>query len=222
MRHAPQHEAAPQRAGRRRLRRVLAWTVILLGVGLVVLTVVVPRVAGATPYVVLTGSMAPHLPPGTLVVVRPVDASDVRTGDVVTYQVRSGEPVVVTHRVVGKGVGAGGEVVLRTRGDANGAADELWVRPVQLRGEVWYDVPHIGRVSNLLSVAQRNQGARLVGLGLLGYAAFQLLGAWRARRGRVAPPAARVDAAGPAGPAGPAAPAAPAGPVAPDRRGVHV
>ncbi|WP_341926457.1 signal peptidase I [Nocardioides psychrotolerans] len=210
MRHAAQHQAAPQRAGRRWLRRVVAWTVILLGLGLVVLTVLVPRIAGATPYVVLTGSMAPQLPPGTLVIVRPADPADVRTGDVVTYQVRSGEPVFVTHRVVGKSIGAGGEVLLRTRGDANGAADELWVRPVQLRGQVWYDVPQVGRFSNLLTVAQRTQGARLVGLGLLGYAAVQLIGAVRVRRLRVASAAVMVDAA------------APDALVAPDRHGVHV
>lgn len=204
MTHHEHRAPRPARARRRGPSRLLAWCVIVGATAVVVATVLVPRLSGATPYVVLTGSMAPQLPPGTLVVVRPVDPADVRTGDVVTYQLRSGEPVFVTHRVVGKGIGAEGEVLLRTRGDANGAADEPWVRPVQLRGEVWYDVPHIGRVSNLLSVAQRSQGARLVGLALLGYAAFQLLGAIRARRVRGAPAAA------------------PAAPDAPDRQGVHV
>ena len=56
--------------------RTLAWLVILGAVAVLLVAVVVPRVAGATPYTVLTGSMAPAYPPGTLVVVRPVDPGD--------------------------------------------------------------------------------------------------------------------------------------------------
>ena len=51
---------------------------------------VVPRLAGATPYVVLTGSMQPKMPPGTLVVARPVDPMSIAPGDVVTYQIQLG------------------------------------------------------------------------------------------------------------------------------------
>ena len=50
------------------LARTAAWFVIL-GIGAVVtVAVLVPRIGGGTPYVVLTGSMRPHMPPGTLVV----------------------------------------------------------------------------------------------------------------------------------------------------------
>jgi len=87
----------------RHVVRAVSWVVLLGATALVTLAVLVPRVAGATPYTVLTGSMSPAYPPGTLVVVRPVDLADVRVGDVVTYQLRSGEPAVATHRVVGVG-----------------------------------------------------------------------------------------------------------------------
>ncbi len=70
----------------------------------IAVAVVVPRLAGARPYVVLTGSMRPGMPPGTLVVVRPVDPRSIGVGDVITYQVASGEPDVVTHRVVAQGL----------------------------------------------------------------------------------------------------------------------
>ncbi len=60
-----------------------------------------PRLGGATPYTVLTSSMEPEYPPGTLVVVRPVPIEEIGIGDVITYQLESGEPTVVTHRVVG-------------------------------------------------------------------------------------------------------------------------
>ena len=144
--------------------------------------VVVPTVTGATPYTVLTGSMAPALEPGTLIVVRPADAEQIAVGDVVTYQLRSGEPEVVTHRVVAVGVNGDGERVFRTRGDANSVADEKWVRSVQLRGEVWYAVPHLGRVSTLMPGDLRRVLVLLVAAVLLAYAVVMFQGAAREAR----------------------------------------
>ena len=57
--------------------RVAAWTVILGVAAVLAVAVLVPRVGGATPYTVLTGSMAPTYPPGSLVVVRPVDPESI-------------------------------------------------------------------------------------------------------------------------------------------------
>ena len=92
--------------------RLLTWLFTVSVAALVLAAVVVPRLAGATPYTVLTGSMTPAYPPGSLVVVRPVEPNEVRIGDVVTYQLRSGEPAVATHRVVGVGWSADGERLL--------------------------------------------------------------------------------------------------------------
>ncbi|HET7735081.1 MAG TPA: signal peptidase I [Nocardioidaceae bacterium] len=145
--------------------------------------VVVPTVSGATPYTVLTGSMTPALDPGTLIVVRPVDSEQVAVGDVVTYQLRSGEPEVVTHRVVSVGINGDGERIFRTRGDANSVADGEWVRSIQLRGEVWYSVPHLGRVSTLMPRDVRRVLVLLVAATLLTYAALMFGGAAREARG---------------------------------------
>ena len=70
----------------------LSFGLLALVIALAALLIVVPKVGGATPLTVLTQSMEPTLPPGTLVVVGPVEPADVRVGDVVTYQIRSGEP----------------------------------------------------------------------------------------------------------------------------------
>ena len=105
---------------------MLAWVVILGAVGLLAAAVLVPRVAGATPYAVLTGSMQPGLPPGTLIVVRPVNDADLALGDIVTYQLESGEAPVVTHRVVAMGYDGRGELRLQTQGDANDVPDAAW------------------------------------------------------------------------------------------------
>lgn len=150
--------------------RCLVWLLALGAVAVILIAVIVPRVGGATPYTVLTGSMRPGMPPGTLVVVRPVAAKDIEIGTVITYQLTSGHPTVVTHRVVAQGFNAKGEPVFRTQGDANDVADEAWVRRVQIQGEKWYSVPYLGYVSNILTGRQRQMGIYGTAAGLLGYA----------------------------------------------------
>ena len=167
--------------------QVVAWLVILavaVGLGAAVL---VPRLAGATPYTVLTGSMRPDLPPGTLVVVRSAPAESIHVGDVITYQLESGKPTVVTHRVIAVGATVTGEPVFTTRGDANDVADEAPVRPVQVKGRLWYSVPYLGRVNTILSGSQRQATVSVVGGALLLYAAFMFTGAMRDRRRAAAP-----------------------------------
>lgn len=136
--------------------QALAWVVIISTAAVVTVAVLMPRVAGATPFVILTDSMRPEMPPGTLVVVKPVKADQVRIGDVVTYQLESGKPAVVTHRVVAQGFDGKGRRTFQTKGDANNTADQQWVRPVQLRGVHWYHVPYLGYVTNLLTGRERD------------------------------------------------------------------
>lgn len=153
-------------------RRLAAWLVVGASLAALVVGVLVPRVAGATPYTVLTSSMTPNLPPGTLVVVRPVDAEEIGTDTVVTYQLRSGEPEVVTHRVVAIRTDLDGQVTFQTQGDANNTPDAAWVRPEQIRGELWYAVPYLGRASTALSPDRRAQLVQVAGGLLLLYAAL--------------------------------------------------
>lgn len=170
------------------LGQVLGWTVLLLAGALVMVGVVLPRVVGGTPYAVLTGSMSPALPPGTLVVTRPVDVDEILIGDVVTYQLRSGEPTMVTHRVVGTRLSLEGDRELLTKGDTNDVIDEA-VTAVQLQGRLWYAVPHLGRVTALISARQRELAIYALGGLLALYAGGMFTGALRDRRTRVRVPA---------------------------------
>ena len=170
----------------RQVVRVAGWLVIIAAVAVVSLAVLVPRLAGATPYTVLSGSMRPGLPPGTLVVVRPVEPESLGIGSVITYQLKSGDPAVVTHRIVAQALDSDGEPVFRTRGDANDVADEKWVQPVQIKGELWYSVPYLGYASDLLTGHQRQTGVYLVAAGFFGYALLMFAEAARGRRRREA------------------------------------
>lgn len=174
------------------LGQVLSWLVIL-GVGSVLaVALLVPRLAGATPYVIETGSMSPKLPPGTLIVVKPVSPDQIAPGDVITFQIKSGDPTVVTHRVIAQGVDMTGQIRWRTQGDANNAADVNWVLPQQVKGKEWYAVPYLGYVTSFVSKQQRGVIMAVVVLGLVGYAGAQFRGSLRDRRRKSeasAPPA---------------------------------
>lgn len=166
--------------------QVLAWLLIISSLAVLAAAVLVPRIGGATPYAVLTGSMRPDLPPGTLVVARPADPDQIGIGTVITYQLRSGDPTVVTHRVVAVRHTLAGDTEFQTQGDANDVADVDWVTPEQVRGELWYAVPHLGRLNGLLNGDQRQQLITVAAGVLVLYAGGMFLGAGRdrVRRGR--------------------------------------
>ena len=63
----------------------------------------VPRAMGGTTLAVLSGSMEPTIKAGDLIGVRSVDPESLTVGDIVTLQPESGNPTLVTHRIVGVG-----------------------------------------------------------------------------------------------------------------------
>lgn len=185
--------ALARRLGRG-IAHTVAWAVVLLTLFLLAVAVVVPRFSGATPYAVLTGSMRPAMPPGTLVITRPVAAEEIGIGDVVTYQLHSGVPTVVTHRVVATSYDGRGRLRFQTQGDANDVPDATWVRPVQVRGERWYSVPYVGRLNAVLTHRQHE----LYTYGLAALLVLYALGAFgralRERRRRHISEVSRVPA----------------------------
>ncbi|MFE4950601.1 signal peptidase I [Leifsonia sp. NPDC056665] len=155
---------------------VTGLSVGLLGLVLFVaaVVIVIPRAAGATPVTVLTSSMEPSLPPGTLVVVKPKAVHDIHVGDVMTYQIRSGDPAVISHRVIAITTSTTNGMTFTTKGDNNAEADPPVV-PAQVRGVVWYSVPLIGYVNSALDQSQRSWVLPAVGVLLILYAAWMFL-----------------------------------------------
>ncbi|HEY4225542.1 MAG TPA: signal peptidase I [Pseudolysinimonas sp.] len=161
-----------------------------------VLVIALPMLTHSTPYTVLTGSMTPNYPAGTLVIVKPADVQQIRIGDVVTYQITSNQPAVVTHRVIQiiEPTTSAGTVSFITKGDANSLPDAAPVKPVQVRGVVWYAIPYVGWVNNVINGDARMVIVPIVAGGLFLYAGF--MGAStvvdRRRRARRAAAAAEV------------------------------
>lgn len=123
---------------------VLAFTVVLAFAA-----IIIPTVTGSQTYTVLTRSMEPGYPPGTYLIVRPTPINEIRIGDVITYQLKSGQPEVVTHRIIGASATSDGQRRFTTQGDNNAVADPEQVRGVQIRGTLWYAIPYLGWATGL-------------------------------------------------------------------------
>lgn len=161
--------------------QIVSWLLLLSVLALAALMIVLPRLAGGTAYTVLTGSMSPAYPPGTLVVTVPVESSDIRLGDVLTYQLRSGEAAVVTHRVAGLGVTTSGEQRFTLRGDAN-TVDDAPIKAEQVRGRLWYAVPYAGYVNTAVTGHYKGLLLGLAVSGLSAYSLVMAVGAVKDRR----------------------------------------
>ena len=86
-----------------------------------------PRTGRYQVATVLSASMRPTMPEGSMVLITPMAARDVRVGDVVTYQIPVEDRRVVTHRVV-EVLEGGDQPVIRTQGDANDTPDPWTAR----------------------------------------------------------------------------------------------
>lgn len=172
----PRHEAAAQPRVRTRavrlLVRMLSYLLLLVVAMGALVMVAIPLASGSQTYTVLTSSMAPKYAPGTFLVVRPTPFNELRVGDVITYQIESGKPAVISHRIVSVGASQSGERVLTTQGDNNSLQDAVPVQAVQVRGKLFYAVPHVGWIAN--AIGQQRQtllpvvGTGLVALGAIG------------------------------------------------------
>lgn len=147
-----------------------------------VLVIVIPMASDGRALTVLTGSMDPTYPPGTLVVVTPTEPADIRVGDVMTYQLESGKAALVTHRVVGKVFNTRGDITFTTKGDANDSPDPAPVQEIQIVGTVAYAVPYLGWVNNAINGELRGAIVPIVVGLLFAYAAWMVVSGIRDRR----------------------------------------
>lgn len=121
----------------------LIGTLILLAVILSCIPVTVPKLMGYESYNVVSGSMEPEIPVGSIIFVKPVEPVAVSEGDVIAFQ--SGDSVV-THRVT-KNQQVEGQFT--TKGDANAEEDMNTVPYGALLGRVERHYPMLGALLGL-------------------------------------------------------------------------
>lgn len=114
---------------------------LLLGIAaLLMLVTILPAGFGWRADVVLSGSMAPRLRPGDVVVSRPATADEVAVGQIVLVDDPDRPGATLLHRMVARSADGS----LTTRGDANADPDSTPVPPAAVRGLPRLTVPFVG------------------------------------------------------------------------------
>lgn len=148
---------------------------LLVAVILLCVPVTVPRMFGYQVYNVVTGSMEPSIPTGSLVYAGTVDPAEVEKDDVIVFYSSVDSSAIITHRVVDNHT-VSGEFI--TKGDANAENDPLPVEYERLLGRVALSIPYLG---GLLSMLVTTEG-RITVACMIGAAVILFLIGSRLRR----------------------------------------
>ena len=135
-------KTAKAKAGKGRLSPVISrvlGTVLLLAVIALSAPLAVPRIMGYEVYNVVSGSMEPAIPMGSVMYVKPGEPLDVQEQEVIAFW---REDAVVAHRVMYNRTSLGEFV---TRGDANNVDDPEPVPYEDYIGNVETTVPYLGQ-----------------------------------------------------------------------------
>ena len=126
------------------LCRILG-TLLIVAVFAVLLPINIPKLFGGVVYNVVSPSMAPEIPVGSLIVVQPVDPAKLQEDDIIAYY---RDNVVITHRITFNNTLEG---KITTKGDANEQEDLFEVTYNQIIGKVTWHVPFLGGLAQVLT-----------------------------------------------------------------------
>lgn len=126
---------------------------------------VLPGMTGFHMYNVLSGSMEPAIPVGSLLYVRSGDPEQVEDEDIIAFYGSLEDSGIITHRVVKNNVVSG---TFTTKGDANDKEDPTPVSYDNYIGRVTLSVPYVGRVLTIMTSREgKIAAACIVGLGVI-------------------------------------------------------
>jgi signal peptidase len=165
----------------RRLQRVTNWLVNLISVlaSLVFLGLAVgPHVLGYHTETMLTGSMAPQIKVGDVVVVTDTPLAQIKSGDVVSYAIPVEDHRVVSHRVVTITTNPDGTSTIQTKGDAN-AGNDPWTATIP-GGHIWQVRAVIPKVGTAIRFLRDPDVAHFLRIGApIGFVLLSLGSIWR-------------------------------------------
>ncbi len=120
----------------------LLMTIIIVLLFVLAGILVGPKLFGCNTYAVISGSMEPEIPVGSIVCSQKVEFADLKENDIISYQVSS--DTIVTHRIVS--IDNEKKQVI-TKGDANNVNDANPVPSSNIIGKVVFSLPLIGYIS---------------------------------------------------------------------------
>ena len=116
-------------------------TLLIIAAIVLCLMLAVPRLLGIQSYTVLTGSMEPSIPVGSLIYAKYTEPQTLAEGDVIVFN-DSNASIPVTHRVVENNTQEG-QII--TKGDANAQEDFAPISYYDVLGKVLLHIPVLGR-----------------------------------------------------------------------------
>ncbi len=125
-----------------------AGTTLIVMVVLLCSLLVLPKVFGYQMYHVLSGSMEPEMPVGSLIYVRAGQPEDVKEQEIIAFYGSAEDTGIITHRVVKNNIVSG---AFRTKGDANEKEDPLPVPYESYIGRVAVTIPGMGKVLTIMT-----------------------------------------------------------------------
>lgn len=140
-------------------------TVLLILLVLVCLPLTVPRVFGYHIYTVVTGSMEPAIPTGSLVYIKGIPPQEVEEKDVIAFYGAMDGTSIITHRVV-----SNSEIMNEfiTKGDANETKDMNPIPYDNYIGKVMLSVPYVGGIAQTFtSTYGKIAAAGIIGLAVI-------------------------------------------------------
>lgn len=143
---------------------------LLAGAGLIALGGAGLLPGGIRFYSVLTGSMEPALPRGSLVLAKePNEGFNPKSGDILTFQQPGSPDRLITHRLIGTAQ-VGPATFYKTKGDANNSPDPWQVSYGQIKAKEIFSIPILG---NLVTLLNTKTGIALFVLVPVAILAFQ-------------------------------------------------
>jgi len=125
---------------RKIVKQVISLLIVIALLFPLLICLVAPLFVGGSFSVIMSGSMEPAIPVGSIVIVKKVNPEDVKVGDVIAFQ--TGESRTI-HRVVEKVV-EDDSFYFRTKGDANEDPDPWIVKPQDVKGALLLTIPYYG------------------------------------------------------------------------------
>ena len=134
-------------------------TILLIFVIVACIPLTVPRLMGYQIYTVVTGSMEPEIPVGSMVYVKSINPKELQEKDVVAFYGGRDTNAIITHRVVSNNEIAG---QITTKGDANKTEDMNPVSYSDVIGIVEYTIPKAGALAQAFTSSQGKIAAACV------------------------------------------------------------
>jgi signal peptidase len=125
---------------RKKIKEIICTIILAALIAPAIIYAVTLVVNGYSSSVIMSGSMEPAIPVGSIVVVKSVDPDKVKIGDVIVFQRNNSKTL---HRVIAK-IAENNSYSFKTKGDANEYPDQWLVQPEEVRESLLLTIPYYG------------------------------------------------------------------------------